>query len=229
MNSIKKYVHSSIGKKQIVAITGIGLVLFLVAHLAGNLLLFSGPESLNSYAKNLHELGPILWVMRLGLIATFLIHIVFTAQLVIANRKARQQNYNVKQNAERSFATRTMPITGSIIAGYLILHLMDYTWQINSISTLINGKDLGVYGMVVNSFLCPVRSLVYVIAMLAIGTHLSHAIQSAAQSFGIHHSNITPKIKFFSTAIGWLLALGFSSLPIYVFIRYYLCEQFCIF
>lgn len=228
MNGIKAYCQSSIGKKQIVAVTGIGLVLFLVAHLAGNLLIFSGPVALNSYAKKLHDLGPLLWVMRLGLIAMFAGHIITAIQLVRANRKARQQRYAVNNTPERSFAAKTMPVSGAIIAAYLIFHLLDYTWQTNGLSTILNGRELGVYGMLVNSFLCPIRSALYVIAMLAMGTHLTHAIQSAAQSFGVHHDNISPKIKLASRLIGAVLAIGFASIPIYIYVSYAVCGELCI-
>ena len=227
MNSIKTYCQSSIGKKQIVAISGIGLVLFLIAHLAGNLLIFSGPDALNAYAQKLHSLGPILTLMRIGLIATFAIHIIFTIQVVKANRKARKTRYAVSNTPHRSFATKTMPISGAIIAIYLIGHLMDYTWQTNTISTLINNQDLGVYGMVVNSFMSPLRALFYIIAMIAMGTHLTHAIQSAVQSFGINHPNITPKINSISSILGGILAIGFISIPIYIYATYVLCGKAC--
>lgn len=228
MKRIKAYAQSSIGKKQIVAITGIGLVLFLVAHLAGNLLIFSGPVALNNYAKKLHDLGPILTVMRAGLIVTFATHILFTIQLVKANRKARQSRYAVTNTPERSFATKTMPISGAIIAIYLIAHLMDYTWKTNAISSIVDGRELGVYGMVVNSFQSPIRTTLYILAMAAMGTHLTHAIQSATQSFGVNHKNITPTIKRMSTLLGFILAIGFISIPLYVYIGYNVCGKLCI-
>ena len=228
MNNIRAYCQSSIGKKQIVAISGIGLVLFLVAHLAGNLLIFSGPEALNSYAKKLHELGPILTVMRAGLILTFATHIIFTVKVVKENRKARQNQYKVSTTPERSLATKTMPLSGTIIALYLIGHLMDYTWQTNTISTVINGQDLGVYGMVVNSFLNPIRAIAYIIAMIAMGAHLTHAIQSSAQSFGVNHKNLTPKIKNISSFLGLVLAIGFISIPVYIYFGYNICGKACL-
>ena len=162
MGAIGNYLFSSIGKKQIVAITGLGLIFFVIAHLAGNLVIFLGPEAYNGYAKKLASLGPLLYLMRGGLIALFVIHIYFTILIIIENRKARPERYAIQKAAgegDRSFATRTMALSGTIIFIFVIMHLRDYTFQEHhGPMSLVNGEDFGLYGLVINSFLNPIPS-----------------------------------------------------------------------
>lgn len=215
---MNRYFSSSIGKKQIVAITGIAMVLFLVAHLAGNLLIYKGPEALNHYSQTLKDLGALLWVARIGLIGSFLLHFGFTISLVIQNRKARGVQYNRPLHAStRKFSTRVMPLSGAIVFAYIVKHLLDFTFTHPAASNaLVNGVDLGLYGLVYNSFLDPITSIWYVIAMLAIGFHLNHGVQSFAQTLGGNHAVYTPKIKKIGATVAVLIAVGFSSIPLYV-------------
>lgn len=202
----------SIIKKQIVAVTGLGLVLFLLAHLAGNLLIYLGPEAFNAYAKALHDLGPLLWVARIGLIATFLIHISFTAVLVMENRKARPQRYAVNKDHtdNKSIAVRLMPITGSILIAYVIFHLIDFTFKDKSIYAE------GLYGLVTLTLANPIHAVWYMLAMACVGFHLSHGIQSVVQTFGLSNRSLLPKIQKISLGLGLLVAIGFGSIPLYI-------------
>ena len=215
---MKRYFTSSIGKKQIVAVTGIAMVLFLVAHLVGNLLLFKGPEALNHYSETLHELGALLWVARIGLLVAFILHFTFTVLLVIQNRRARGVSYDKPLHSKtRSTATRIMPISGIIVFAYIIKHLFDFTLTSpTEMNAIVNGQYLGLYGMVYNSFMDPITSIFYIVAMLAIGFHLNHGIQSFVQSLGGNHSVYTPIVKKTGVALSIIIALGFSSIPLYV-------------
>ena len=218
---IKAYLKSSVGRKQIVAITGLALVLFLIAHLAGNLLIFKGPTAFNNYAAGLKSLGALLWVARLGLLATFVIHIATTTSLVIENIKARGGRYSRDTHGgSRSFVTRIMPYTGTILLVYVITHLLDYTLvDHNTVNTMIGHLDQGIYGMVVNSFqMSMARVLWYIVAMACVGFHLAHGFQSVFRSFGYYHTTFTPVLNGLSTTIGVLIFAGFSSIPVYVYL-----------
>src|SRR3989338_2519619 len=120
---------TSIGKKQIVAVTGLLLILYVIVHLAGNLLIFVGPEAFNNYAKKLANLRPGLYVIEIGLLFIFLIHIYITAILVMENYQARGQRYSVYHSrGDRSLATRLMPYTGTLLFAFIIYHLLDFTF-----------------------------------------------------------------------------------------------------
>ena len=216
-----KYLNSSIGKKQLVAVSGLGMVLFLIAHLSGNFLMFKGADALNAYSKMLHDLGPLLWVARIGLIGMFFLHFTLILILVIQNRKARDVQYSMPiYPKKRSLYTQTMRFSGLLIFVYIAVHLIDYTFTASTpTNAIVNGQFLGLYGLVYNSFLNPLRVVFYVLAMLSIGFHLNHGIQSVSQTFGK-----TPSVtlKRVGICLGTLIALGFSSIPIYVLIIHYL-------
>jgi succinate dehydrogenase / fumarate reductase cytochrome b subunit len=215
---LKQYLASSIGKKQIVSITGLALVLFLIAHLAGNFLIFSGPESYNAYSESLKNLGPLLWIARIGLIVMFFLHFPLAIILAKQNKKARTLEYDQKLHPDtRSLSTRFMPISGAILLLYIVSHLLDFTFtHPDTSNALVNGQNLGLYGLVFNTFLSPISSLWYIIAMAAVGFHLAHAIQSVFQTFGFYHRVYSPVVKQVSVGLGIAISLGFSSIPICV-------------
>lgn len=215
---MKAYLTSSVGRKQIIAVTGLGLVLFIIAHLSGNLLIFAGPEAFNAYAKKLHSLGPLLYVARAGLIAMFGAHILFTIMLIRENRKARGQQYAVQKDAPgRSFATKTIRYSGPLLALFLLMHLSDFTWNVPWIGSGAEfSASLGLFAKVANSFLNPIRSAIYILAMVAIGLHLSHGIQSVFQTMGLTNVEKMKKIKQVSLTLGLVIAVGFASIPVYL-------------
>ena len=151
MNLIKGIFNTSLGRKYIMAITGAGLFGFIIAHLLGNLLVFAGPAALNEYAKKLHDLGPLLWVARLGLLAMAGLHIWSALKLTTENREAAGKRHDVKvepvdrhrrDDMVAKFAARTMIFSGLIIAAFAFYHLAHYTWkvpQINGISGEFKG------------------------------------------------------------------------------------------
>lgn len=213
---LKKYFCTSIGRKQTVAITGLMLIVFVIGHLLGNLFIFVGPDAFNAYADKIKSLYPAFYVAEFGLLAVFLTHIVMTARLVTENIKARKSRYGVSPSVP--VLNRLMPITGVILILFLGIHLIDYRLaEHHGLNAIFNGQDLGLYGVVINSFLNNgLRTLLYVIAMLAIGAHLSHAIQSVFQTFGYNNSEATPTIKKISLALGTIIGLGFASIPLFV-------------
>jgi succinate dehydrogenase / fumarate reductase, cytochrome b subunit len=215
---LKKYLSSSIGKKQVVAVSGLAMVLFLLAHLAGNLLIFKGAEAYNAYSAGLKELGAILWVARIGLIFMFFTHFIFIFLLVKQNREARGVQYSEALHKNtRSLSTKLMPVSGGVLLLYIITHLIDFTFTHSTVANAtLGGEFLGLYGLVVNHFLNPFSAIWYIVAMFAVGFHLTHAVQSVAQTFGLNHAQYTPFIKKLSVTLGIVIAAAFASVPIYV-------------
>ena len=215
--------RSSIFRKQIVAITGLMMVGFIIAHLAGNLLIFVGAEALNGYTEVLHTLPELLWVARLGLIAALVAHVFFTIQLLRENRKSGGAGRYAVEGSRRgdiSIARRFMILTGLIVFFFIGFHLWDFTISSKTgPATEIDGTEYGLYGLVWNSFkTSPIRVIFYVVAVSCVGMHLTHGIQSLFQSLGVNHERWTPMIQKASIALGAIIAIGFATIPIYVLI-----------
>lgn len=221
MNLFLDYIKSSIGKKQVVAVSGLLLIIFVIGHLAGNLLLILGPEAFNWYAEHLASLRPGLYVVEFALGGIFIVHIWLTASLVIENYRARPVGYRViKNQGERSLATRLMPYSGTVLFAFIIFHLLDFTFtdHYGDRAILPDGVNYGLYGVVYNTFTDPIHSTFYVIAMLALGLHLAHGIESFFQTFGFNHPKYTPIVKNVSNGLGIFIALGFSAVPVFVMV-----------
>jgi len=219
---------TTVAKELIVGITGVLLVGFILAHLSGNLLLILGPEAFNAYAARLHSLGELLWVARLGLFLTFLFHITMAILLAKENASARGVGrYEVEKSAGRkTFATRLMTISGCVILLFVLLHVYDFTLTGNptgdrSVISALGEESMGLYGVVFNSFGDPVRSLLYMVAVWFVGIHLSHAIASVVVTLGFLTDKGTAKAELAARVIGIVVALGFTSIPLYVMFRTY--------
>lgn len=220
---VSKRWTSTVAQEFAVAITGVFLVLFILSHLAANLLIFLGPQAINAYADGLKNLGPLLVVARTGLAATFLIHIGLAIKLARDNRKARSQAYAVDAHAGRKGpATRYMLYSGITIAGFLILHLTDFPLRDHhGPDTYINGEEAGLGGLVLNFLGNPLRALIYIVAVSALGLHLSHALSSVIVTLGFLTDKATARAEMGAKAIGLVVALGFASIPIYVLLKTY--------
>src|SRR5438309_7272797 len=127
MRLLATFYRSSVGKKMIVAITGIILILFVIGHLLGNLQIFLGPDWINGYSQHLRDLGPLLWLIRIFLLATVIVHIYVTIRLAIDNRRARPEAYRVREYVKASFASRHMVMSGLIVLAFIIYHLAHFT------------------------------------------------------------------------------------------------------
>lgn len=216
------YLKSSIGRKQIVAVTGLLMIGFLIGHLAGNLLIYLGPETFNAYAKKLTGLRPALYIVEAGLAGFVLVHLFLSATLFLENRKSRPVAYQTqKTKGKKSLATRLMPYTGTIIIAFIIWHLIDFTFadKYGDRSILPDGKSYGLYGVVFNAFADPIHSLLYILAVCSLGLHLDHGVQSVIQTFGFHNAKYTPMVKKFSCIFSWSVVMGYCSIPIYIFIK----------
>ncbi|VAW19631.1 hypothetical protein MNBD_BACTEROID05-966 [hydrothermal vent metagenome] len=223
MTKTNSFQNSSIGKKQIIAVTGLALILFVIGHLAGNLFIFSGAKAYIHYAEKLASLRPGLYVVEAMLVAIFVIHMCLTILLVCEKVRNRPVNYAVRATkGERSVSTKLMAFTGTVVLGFVIYHLLDFTFinHDGPRSVLADGQSYGIYGVVINSFLDPIHASIYFVAMICVGLHLSHAIQSIFQTFGYNHPRYTPVLRKISNYIGAIVAGVYASIPLFVLVNF---------
>ena len=208
----------------IASISGLGLIVFVLGHLAGNFLLFLGPDQFNAYAAHLKALGPVLSLMRTVMLTALILHAGMTVWLKLRNMGARGGRYAVTTRAaSRSIGTRTMIYTGIIIFLFLFLHVYDFAFADKAgARSLIHGTSLGLYGIVFNSFANPVRSALYVAAVWAVGFHFSHVLSSLWVTLGALNDRLTGGIDGVARLFGVLLALGYTSIPVFVLIKTFL-------
>jgi succinate dehydrogenase / fumarate reductase cytochrome b subunit len=201
------------------ALSGLLLFGFVIAHLLGNLLVFAGPEALNGYARKLRQLGPGLWVVRAGLLAALIAHVWSAIALARENRAARPVGYRMLRSRETTFAARTMAWSGALILLYLIYHLLHFTFRMAH-PELVQMTDLhghpDVYAMVVMSFQRPLISLVYVLGMAGLWGHLHHGIASAFQSLGLNTERTIPRWEQIGWVVSMAIFLGYVAIPLAV-------------
>lgn len=203
------------------AISGLAMVGFLVAHLAGNLLVFAGPEAINKYAVGLRDLGALLWILRGGIVLFFVLHIVEGITLKMRNNSARPVAYSNNATIQASFASRTMALTGMALLAYVIFHLLHFTWgaiqpqYAHASYVLDNGRIVhDVYSMVVHAFNNPLYTVIYLLSIGFVLLHLSHALSSSFQTLGAFHPKFNGIIKTGSMGLAILLWLGYSAIPL---------------
>ncbi|MGA3172206.1 MAG: succinate dehydrogenase cytochrome b subunit [Chthoniobacteraceae bacterium] len=217
--------QSSIGKKWIVALTGIVLVAYVLGHLAGNLQIFLPDRGshINAYGAFLHSLGAGLWAIRAFLLACFIIHIVVTIQLAIQNRRARPDRYAAPHYRKADWASRSMVMSGLIVLCFIIFHILHFTTLTirpdfaNLKETLPNGAERhNVYAMVVEGFQQPAASCFYILGMILLCMHLSHGFGSLVQTFGLNSTRIEPWLINGGRILAIIICLGYISIPIAV-------------
>lgn len=210
---------SSVTAKTMMAVTGAGLVGFVVAHMLGNLQIYLGQEALNAYAYKLKSMPALLWVARGGLILLFAGHLGIAFYLRKLNASARPVAYAYPDPVEASLASRTMLLSGLVIFAFLIYHLLHFTLGVTNPSThhLVDGNGHhDVYSMVVLSFQNVFISGAYIVAMVFLGLHLSHAISSMIQTLGFVSGHSRAWISRIGLATAGVLMLGNISIPVSV-------------
>jgi len=213
---------SSIGKKTIVALTGICLVLFVTGHLLGNFTVYLGPGWLNAYAEHLQGLGPLLWVIRIALLAIVGLHILFTMLLWKENQAARPKKYIASDPIQTSVSARTMRLSGLCVLAFIVFHLAHFTLGLVDpaylhMKTMLDGQEVhDVYRMVVAGFSSVPVSLLYIGGLFLLTLHLSHGIGSLFQTLGLTNRSTRPVIEAVMRAYAWLLFIGYISIPISV-------------
>jgi succinate dehydrogenase / fumarate reductase cytochrome b subunit len=211
-----RLLKSGIGRKVLVAISGLALVGFLIGHLVGNLFIYDGAESMNAYAKSLHEM-PGFVIIEIGLALMFLMHISLVMWLTIENKRARgSQSYNggaTKQDSGilRFLSSKTMAVSGLILLAFLIVHLGDFR--------ATRGDNVDIYTKVTTKLQEPWRMALYVLGSITTAWHVFHGFQSAFRSAGVNHQKYTPLLKTIGTVLSISFAVGFASIPIWIFVN----------
>jgi succinate dehydrogenase / fumarate reductase cytochrome b subunit len=221
MSWFKDTLTSSIGRKIIMAATGLGLIGFLLVHLIGNVSLLAGDEgaSFNEYAHSMKG-NPLIIIGEVVIFSGFLFHIIDGISLVINNKKARPVPYGGGTKAKTSLGSRVMGPLGIVITIFFVLHLLDFFYHAKIVNDLANDTHgiPDLYAIVVEKFKNPIYVIVYVISMGAIGFHLNHGFQSAFQSFGLSHIKYTPIIKMIGTAYAVIVPTAFAFIPLFFLI-----------
>ncbi len=216
---------SSIGRKFVVALTGLVLVLFLAGHLAGNLLVFAGREAFNDYAEFLHGMlhGTGIWIARAGLLAAVVLHVAATISLTRQNKAARQP-YEHQATIQTSKSARIMIWSGLTILAFVIYHLLHFTVRVTfPAERYIDHNALGherfdAWKMVIDGFSNPLVVLFYLVAMTLLCSHLSHGVGSMFQTLGLRSKKSAPLITGISKGYALLIWLGFISIPLAILV-----------
>ncbi|MEE4263422.1 MAG: succinate dehydrogenase cytochrome b subunit [Desulfobacteraceae bacterium] len=202
---------SSVGKKILMALTGLCLIGFLAVHLLGNVMAFAGAEAFNGYAAKLHSLQPYLSVFNLGLAMLGLVHVVIGTLLFFENLKARPTKYMVYKNpGGRTIGSNTMPYTGVLILIFVISHLLKFTFVDKSVTP--------IYQQMAAAFANPVWVFLYVVAIVMVAVHISHGFWSMFQTFGMNNPRYFPLIMKLGLLVTLVFGIGFGILPIYLLI-----------
>ncbi len=231
--------QSTVGAKFIVALTGLALTTFVIFHMLGNLRVFLGRDAYNSYAQALHQLGPLLWVARGGLLACVVIHLGLALKLKKRNLDARPQRYVVERTKKASLPSRSMALTGLAILAFIILHLAHFTFGFKPIATTVDVKGEPInyrelkdphwrdpidpqatrhdtYRMFVEGFRDPIMVGVYVVCQLLLGMHLIHGVRSAFQSLGLSSPKWSRLLDGLALGITLLVVGGNIVMPLSV-------------
>ena len=209
MNWLISTLGSSIGKKLMMAITGLGFIGFLLVHLIGNLTLYSGRDLFTSYVKHLHTLGPLITVAELGLLFFAVVHVLIGTLLFYENLVARPVRYKVNKNAGgRTIGSITQPYTGFIILAFIIIHLINFHFAEHT--------DESLYLLISTAFANPLYVGIYIIAMIVVAIHISHGFWSLFQTFGASHPKYMPFIKGVGIVVSLIFGIGFGFIPIFI-------------
>jgi succinate dehydrogenase / fumarate reductase cytochrome b subunit len=218
LNRAIGFYEASIGKKVVMAVTGVILFGYVLGHLLGNLQIYSpNPEQINNYAKFLHSHAVLLWVVRGFLLLSVGLHITASVQLWLLKQRARPEGYVKKDDVPTAYAARTMIWSGPIIAAFVIFHVLHLTTgSISGLPLHEVGGEMDVRTNVILGFQHPAVAIFYIIAMGLLCLHLYHGLWSMFQSLGISHPRYTPLLKKFAAIFAWFIALGNISIPVSV-------------
>ena len=209
MNWFFAMLASSIGKKLLMALTGLFFSFFLLIHLIGNLTLYGGKELFMSYVEHLHALGPLIRVAEFGMLTFAVIHISTGLILFLQNLQARPIRYKVNKRAGgRTIGSATMPYTGSLILVFVVIHLLNFHFIDHSRQT--------VFQAVGTTFSMLPYVIFYTIAVIIVAIHVSHGFWSLFQTVGANHPKYMPAIKGLGVILSLLVAVGFGFIPVYV-------------
>jgi succinate dehydrogenase / fumarate reductase cytochrome b subunit len=218
----QRYFSSSVGTKLLIGITGLLLFLYMVLHLAGNALIFAGPEVFNGYSHFLLS-NPLIVPIEIGLLLVFLVHIYKTVRMLAANRAARPVGYQKKANAghtsRKSFASSTMIGSGLILLFFIVVHVKQFKFG-SHYETLAALPIRDLYRTEVEVFRNPFWVLVYVVATVLVGLHLRHGIASGFQSVGFDHPLYTRRLTIIGIVLAVIIGAGLGIIPVWVYLTH---------
>lgn len=233
--SAASYWQSSIGKKLVVAVTGLAMVLFLAGHLTGNLLIYVGREAFNDYAEMLHNAGhgALIWVARIGLLVAVALHVWATVLLTRENKAARAQEYEYKATIQATKSSRLMIVSGLTILAFIVFHILHFTVKAGSnFGDMVDMPHLAetgqtrhdAYGMVIAGFspgiLTFLAVVFYITAMAMLCSHLSHGVASMFQTLGLRSKKASDLIHKISVGYAVVIWVGFISVPLSIFLGF---------
>ena len=220
------FLKSSIGRKWVVALTGLVLIAYVLGHLIGNLQIFLDPSRINRYAKFLHSLGPALWAIRAFLLACFVAHIATTITLAVENRAARPEKYATAVRVQATAASRTMVLSGLIVLSFVIYHLLHFTARKTDArfkpvaeGGLLRG-EYDVHTMVILAFQHPLVAGFYLLGVFLLCLHLSHGFSSVLQTLGLNSSKTFALIETGGRCLAWAIFAGYASIPAAVWLGF---------
>jgi succinate dehydrogenase / fumarate reductase cytochrome b subunit len=216
-STLLKFYRSPIGKKLITGITGLALAVFVLVHMLGNLLMFFGQNAYNAYAEHLANWGILLYLVEGILLVAVLLHATVGIEIFSHRLRARREGYqqyqSVGHDTYQTVSSRSMIITGTLLAGFLVAHLMTFKFGPYYTTDLGDASVRDLARLVVEVFHKPFYVVGYTAMMLLLGLHLRHGIWSIFQSFGTLGKGIRPVAFAISTLLAVAIALGFIVLP----------------
>jgi succinate dehydrogenase / fumarate reductase cytochrome b subunit len=215
MNRLARFYRAAIGKKIVMGVTGLIGIGFVIVHMAGNLLAFRGQEAINAYAHFLASTGELLWLLRIVLVVSVILHVIAAYQLTMQNRAARPKGYVDRETQVSTWAARTLRWGGVLLLIFIILHILHFTnpgWRPEGVF-----DKADVYTNIVMSFRIWWITLFYVIAMISLGLHIYHGAWSSVRSIGLAQPKQRPLHRTVALGIALILWLGFTAVPVAVF------------
>jgi succinate dehydrogenase / fumarate reductase cytochrome b subunit len=211
MNWLCRTLSTSVGKKQLMAVTGLLFLLFLATHLLGNLSIYGGGASFVAYAEHLHALGNLLVAAEVMMVLALIIHVSTALVLFFQNRRARPIKYAVdKSGGGRTFSSQAMPYTGLVILGFIGVHMATFSHHI------VDQSTRNIFQIAGEVFSHHSYLAIFLISMVILGFHVRHGLWSALQTVGANHPKYMPFIQKLSIVFAIIVAIGFGSLPIVI-------------
>jgi len=220
---MSNFFTSSVGKKFIMSVTGIFLILFLIVHLTVNSLLLVGPDAFNA-AAHLMATNPVIVIIEPLLALGFIVHIIYSAYITLQNQRSRPMHYKkLNRRGSSTWPSRNMFILGGFILIFLVIHLSNFFWKakFGHVETvMVNGTEMqNLYGLVANLFKnWWWYDLVYILGALFLALHLSHGLWAAFQSLGWNNDKWRLRLKRIAYVFAVVMGVGFSVIPLYFLI-----------
>lgn len=218
MNRLVRLFGTSIGRKLVMAVTGLALIGFVVVHMVGNLAMLQSASRLNEYAHWLQG-HPLIWVARAGLLTLFVVHVVTALSLARENRRARPIGYDARRAGAVSLSARYIVFTGLLVAIFIVFHLVHFTFgtlQPDLFGLVDEQGRHDVFGMVVGAFRNPWFSAIYIVSMLVLGLHLNHGVKSLVQTLGINHDSYNTLLALTGRTLTAIVVVGNCAFPVLV-------------